>query len=220
MATRDNLKNSLKLLDDLVKKGIIENETDEYWRDIGAKILILIDQAVKNSTIANSLTPKVYTEECLCPLKLIFPILNQMVAANEAFESDLWSKQTNRDQEDQNLIYQQAGTSHSFYQLAYSRFCSFLCQLLGDRIPYVQKLLIKHIFDESYICSFFASDIYMFMMRIVHPSKRTGLAQLVMNVCRLAPPEAFVKGAALINRIKHPIVNFEQANYQYLLELS
>lgn len=223
MITKEELKESVQTINDLIKQGITESKDDLYWQDIGAQILILIDQVVKNSLIANSLIPKVYSKANPCFLELLFPLLTQMKSVNNPFECDLWDKHINNNKEDPSFeceIKLQEQCKLSFYELAYSRFCSFVCQLLGDRFPYIQKLLIKHIFGTSYICSYFSSDIYMFMVRVIHPHQKMGMVQLIMNICRLAPPDAFVKGAALINRIKHPIVNFEHANYQYLLELS
>lgn len=223
MTSKEELKESIQKINELIKEGLVEDKDDEYWQDIGARILILVDQVVKNSLIVNFLIPKVYSKTNPCLLDLIFPVTEKMRTVNQPFGCDLWTKYIKNGKEDATHHCETANQDNgklSFYELAYSRFCSIVCQLLGDRFPCVQKLLIKHIFGESYVCSFLASDIYTFMVRIIHPHRKMGMVQLIMNICRLAPPEAFVKGAALINRIKHPIVNFEHANYQYLLDLS
>lgn len=223
MTTKEELKESIQEINELIKEGIAKDKDDDYWQDIGARILILVDQVVKNSLIVNFLIPKVYSNTNPCLLELIFSVMEKIRTVNQPFESDSWTKYLTNEKEGPTHDCKTANQENdklSFYELAYSRFCSIVCQLLGDRFPCVQKLLIKYIFGESYVCSFLASDIYMFMMRIIHPHRKMGMVQLIMNICRLAPPEAFVKGAALINRIKHPIVNFEHANYQYLLDLS
>lgn len=90
----------------------------------------------------------------------------------------------------------------SFYEFSLARCCSIICQLTADKFQHTQKVLIKHIFSESNVRSLFASDLYMFILRIAHPNARKAMSKIIENLCKLAPPEANVKGTVLINRIK------------------
>lgn len=207
METAEDIKQLITTIKELEESGKADEESYDFWADAGARILIFMDSVVRVPEKVNALTPREYSKKNICILESNFNILARMSNyANEPFDNKIWS------QENVNTI--------SFYELAQSRCCGWISQLLGDRFNYVQKLLIKNIFSNSEVCSLFASDIYMFVMRLMHSNHKMSMCQLIMNLCRIAPPEAFVKGAALINRFKHPIVNFENPKYQYLLDFS
>mgnify|MGYP007110335080 CR=1 FL=1 len=108
----------------------------------------------------------------------------------------------------------------SYYEETFTTCAKFICQQDRDSFPKVQKCLLKHIFDKSYVRSMFASDLYMFVFRLVSPAHQSSMCQIVMNMCRLAPPDALAKGAALINRINNPVVNFKNPKYERILEFS
>lgn len=198
-------------------KGDDLQDRDQFWDSAGAKLLTYIDDIILNPSKVNAITPKDFCEQNTCILAAIFIVLENIEDVNKPVRRDSESTiETSRQGNESNFF----GVNRiSFYELAFSRCCSFVCQLLGDRFQYVQKLLIKHIFGQSNVCSLFASDLYMFVMRIVHPNRRMAMCQIIMNLCKLAPPEALVKGAALINRIKDPVINFENPKYQFLLDL-
>ena len=177
-------------------KGQDSAQDDEFWEEAGLKILAFIDSIVTSHTSVNAWTPKEYSEDNICLFNCLFNILANIRHPKRPFRSG----------------------AISFYELALSRACALISQILGDRFPYIQKTLIKHIFGPSNVCSFMASDIYIFIFRIAHPNRKIAICQIIMNLCRIAPPEALVKGAALINRFKHPIVNFENPKYQDIIE--
>ena len=110
------------------------------------------------------------------------------------------------------------GNELSHYEGTFTKCAKFICQQDRDTFPKVQKCLLKHLFDKSYVRSVFASDLYIFMLRLVSPAHQSSMCQIVMNLCRLAPPEALAKGAALINRINNPVVNFKNPKYERILE--
>lgn len=108
----------------------------------------------------------------------------------------------------------------SYYEATFTKCAKFICQQDRDKFSKVQKILLKHLFDHSYVRSLFASDLYVFILRLVSPAHQSSMCQIVMNLCRLAPPEALVKGAALINRINNPVVNFKNPKYERILDFS
>jgi hypothetical protein len=106
----------------------------------------------------------------------------------------------------------------SSYEFLMSKCAAYICCCTGDRFQSLQKILLKHIFSESDIRSFFASDLYMFTYRLIHPDFRVPMCQIVMNLCKIAPPEALTKGAALIKRMKNPDINFLNPKYADILQ--
>lgn len=194
-----------------------DQEDDTFWHESGAKLLVFFDQIVDKPELINSMTPKDYSESNVCPLGAAFKILARISNVNEPFRNYIWDTRTTDNVE---APAEQKENMISFYELALSRCCSYIGQLLGDRFHYVQKLLLKNVFSSSNVCSLFASDIYMFIIRIIHPNHKMSMCLLVMNMCRLAPTESLVKGAALINRMKHPVVNFENPKYTRYLTFS
>lgn len=89
----------------------------------------------------------------------------------------------------------------SLYEIALTKCCTIICRTTADKFQSVQKLLIKHLFSESHIRSMMAADLYLFIMRIVHPNMRKSMEKIIENLCKMAPPEIVVKGEALMNRI-------------------
>jgi len=108
----------------------------------------------------------------------------------------------------------------SHYEKTFSECAKFICEQESEKFQSIQKILLKHLFDQSNVRSLFASDMYIFIMRLVSPAHQSAMCQIVMNMCRLAPPEALAKGAALINRIKNPVINFKNPKYEHILEFS
>lgn len=106
----------------------------------------------------------------------------------------------------------------SYYEGTFVKCAKFICQQDREKFPQAQKILLKHVFDKSYVRSLFASDLYIFILRLVEPSHQSSMCQIVMNLCKLAPPEALVKGAALINRINNPVINFKNPKYDRILD--
>lgn len=215
--SQDEIKKSIVYVKDLVESGKAAEKIDEL-SDAGSRLLMIIDKIVNTSEKVSTWIPKEYSNDNNCILVTIFCILEHLPNVNQPFNNKIW---LNRDSQinDTNDVKTKQDNKISFYELAISRSSSLICQLLGDRFSYIQKLLIKNLFGNSHVCSLFASDLYMFIFRIIHPHHKQGMCQIIMNLCRLAPPEAVIKGAALINRFKHPVVNFENPKYQYLLEL-
>lgn len=199
----------------------------QYWLESGAKILIYIDNNIVNNIAINNGTPKDYSSSSESILECIFHVIANVPRVNDPYQHDLWSQHlvaTTKffpdDLEDNGQDDPASENLISFYELALSRFCSFTCQLLGDKLHYVQKLILKHVFGENNVCSLFASDIYTFLYRVVHPDHKYAMCQLVMNMCKIAPPQLLIKGAALINRLNNSSVNFENPKYSYLLDFN
>lgn len=210
MTSKDEIRELIERINNLGHNNEKANEeSEEFWRDSGARLLIFIDQLVVKTESTFAWVPKDISNHKNCILTAIFNILANMSDVNRSFNNSAWNDDDNPKE---NLI--------SFYELALSRCCSLICQQLSDRFQYIQKLLIKNLFNSSDVCSFFASDIYMFIFRLISPAQRMAMCQLVMNLCRIAPPDKLVNGAALINRFKHPVVNFENPKYQYLMDFS
>lgn len=105
----------------------------------------------------------------------------------------------------------------SLYELTFRACAAFICRSPGDKFAQLQKLLLKHVFSESDVRSLFASDVYTFLTRLVHPDYRKAMCQLVVNLCKIAPPSIMVKGAALVNRLRDPEVNFANPKYKDIL---
>lgn len=194
-----DLKTFIREIKSLIDSGEAETKGDEFWLATGSRTLDIIDSVVDTGK-ANFSTPKEYSKETPCILDILFDTLVYLPNPNRPFSYN----------REDNLI--------SFYELAYTRCCTYICQLLGDRTAYVQKLLIKYLFSQHYICSMLASDVYVFIMRIIHPNQRTAMCQLVMNLCQVAPPDAVTKGASFIDRVKHPTVNFDNPRYRHVLD--
>lgn len=188
-----------------IKNPESTSENDHFWCDATASLLAFIDDIIQNCEQISIWIPRDYSEENICILEAIFFILDNVSDINRPFHNTNWDP---------------AESLLSLYELALSRCCAFICQALADRFHYIQKLLLKNIFSESHVRSMFASDVYMFIYRIIHPNQKTSLCQIIMNLSRLAPPDARVKAAALINRLKHPIINFGNHKYQHLIDLS
>lgn len=198
------------------------DEKEDLWKELGAKLMIAIDKIVITPELVNNSIPKDYSQDNACPISSTFVILKHMISVNQPFNHELW-----RDYQEQGMR-ELAGDENkltptanqiSFYELALSRCCSIICKILSNRLQYLQKLLLKNIFGTINVCSLFASDIYMFIFRIIHPHQKTAMCQILMNICRYAPPEAVVNGAALVNRLKHPVVNFDNPKYMSILDL-
>lgn len=217
MSADDDIRNLMERISKLANPDHPGGESEQIWLESAAQIFVSIEETILKSERVNQQTPKDYTEDKHCPLATVFQILPHISNPNHPYLCSLYDD-----------LQKQSGLSDiythenklSFYELAYSRCCAFITQILGDRFAYVQKLMIKHIFSPNNICSMMASDIYIFLMRNVHPNRKMSMCLLIMNLCKLAPPEAVVKGAALINRIKHPIVNFQNSNYQHILDFT
>lgn len=111
-----------------------------------------------------------------------------------------------------------SGDGSSSYEVSMTKCAAYICCCPGDKFQLVQKLLLKHIFSESDVRSLFASDLYMFAYRLIHPDFRTPMCQIVMNLCKIAPPEILTKGAALVNRMKNPNINFLNPKYADILQ--
>lgn len=205
-----SIKALLKEIRELVENGMTYSKDELYWRHTGNELLTYIKSILSSPEKINLWIPKDYNSDKLSLLESIFVVLDHLSDPNGPLPRDLLNEEADSE-------YHGIG---SFYELAFARCCSMICLILGDRFSYIQKLLIRHLFNESNLCSFFASDLYVFILRIIHPHRQMALCQVIMNMCRRAPREALVKGAALINRIKHPVVNFENPKYQDLLELS
>lgn len=218
MTSVSDIKILISKINDLVNNKKCEQLDDTFWHESGAKLLVFIDQAIKKPELINSLTPRDYNaKNNVCLLASIFNILPRISNVNEPFKNYIWDTRSSDNVESHEDVKENV---ISFYELALSRCCSHISQLLGDRFHYIQKLLLSKIFCKDDICSIFASDIYMFIYRIIHPNHKMAMSLLVMNMCRIAPTEALLKGAALINRIKHPLVNFENPKYAHYLEFS
>lgn len=218
MTSVGDIKILISKIDDLVNNEKSEQMDDTFWHESGAKLLVFIDQTIKKPELINSLTPRDYkAKNNVCLLASLFTILPRISNVNEPFKNYFWDTRSIDNVESYEDVKENV---ISFYELALSRCCSHISQLLGDRFHYVQKLLLKNIFCTDEICSIFASDIYMFIYRIIHPNHKMPMCLLVMNMCRIAPTEALLKGAALINRMKHPVVNFENPKYAYYLDCS
>lgn len=195
---------------------------EDLWKELGARLLIAIDKIVVSPELVNASIPKDYSHDNACPINSMFIVLSHMISANKPFDQEEWREYQEKS------VQQLLDTNNfiptineiSFYELALSRCCSIVCKMLSNRLQYLQKILLKNIFGQSNICSLFASDIYMFIFRIIHPHQKTAMCQILMNICRYCPPEAVVKGAALVNRLKHPVVNFENPKYQWLIDFS
>jgi len=219
MSVCDEIKYSIEAANSLLYEGLTSGENDEYWLNLGAKLLIVIDRLCRRPELANSLTPEDYSRKNVCLLDLIFKTLPMIRDVNGPFGEDAWINRHEAcaDLADGDDISSEPN-SMSFYELSLSRCCTLICQLLADHFVYVQKLLIKNLFSSSYVQSMFASDIYMFIMRIIDPRQKASMVMLIMNFCRLAPPEAIVRGAALINRAKHPTINFQNNKFHHILD--
>lgn len=105
----------------------------------------------------------------------------------------------------------------SLYEWTFSTCTAFICRSPGDKFSQLQKILLKHVFSESDVQSLIASDIYMFLARLIHPDYRRPMCQLVMNLCKVAPQNLMVKGAALVNRLNDPEINFGNPRYKDIL---
>lgn len=223
MASLDEARQLMESIKELVESGKAEDEGEEFWSDAGAKLMIFIDGLVQKPERVNAMTPKDYSKNNICIIATIFTVLKNITGVNEPFNNTVWNQRYEKGEvigDDEEKYPPEEINTISFYELAISRCCAWICQLLGDRYSYIQKLMIKNIFGSDEVCSLFASDIYMFLLRLMPSNQQMIMCQLIMNICRMAPPDAFVRGAALINRIKHPIVNFGNSKYQYLLDFS
>lgn len=220
MVVPDNINRLILNIANLVESNKSHSADSKFWNDAGTDILIFIDETVTNSSQVNAMTPRDYSKENHCVLETMFIILDELENVNCPFQNDVWNNHIRKLNDEIHLTDKLEENKISFYELAFSRCCAYITQLLGDRFTYVQKLLIKYLFGSSNVCSLFASDLYMFVLRIIHPHQKMAMCVIIMNMCRSAPREALVKGAALINRAKHPIINFENPKYQYLLDFS
>lgn len=194
----DGMRKFIADIKSLVREGRLEDQNQEFWIETASKVLDYIDSIVASGK-ANASAAKDYNKDEPTILEILFETVAHVPNLNRPF------------------TYNREDNSISYYELAYSRCCTYICQLLGDKFPYIQKLLIKYLFGQNYASSILASDVYVFIMRVVHPNQRTSMCQIVMNFCKLAPPDALVKGAALINRVKHPTLNFTNPRYQHIL---
>lgn len=175
-------------------QDVINNQI--VWRDIAVNIMSLLDDLIENPAKITAWIGKDYVVNTCSPLEAIIILLSLLDNPNEPLAD---------------------ATEMSFYQLAYAKFCTFCTQLVGDRFCHVQKLLIKYIFEGPDICSLFASDCYMFIIRIVSPNHRDALIQILMNLCKQAPKEQVYRAAAMINRVQHPTINFDNSKYEYII---
>lgn len=214
MVNRDDITSVINETNQLYLENKLDQKESEYWSDNAAKVLIFVDDLMIKSESVNCWIPKNLNKgnANFSIIELMFTILDNVTNANIPFENTLWSEHL------QMLASQEFGAQDtSLYELMYSRFCSLFTQMLGDRFPYVQKILIKNLFSTSPVRSVMASDLYVFLMRPLSKHQRTAMCQIVMNMCKLAPPEALVPGVSLINRIGHPFINFESPLHQSIL---
>lgn len=219
MIPKDEVDELISEIHKLVLNNEAYKKDPEFWHESAAKSMIFIDELIKKSEAVNSFIPKNYdislTQPCI--LEVMFEILDNIPDVNVPFKNCLWERHIQESSpSDNESTFSNLATST--YELIFSRCCSLISQMLGDRFPYVQKLLIKNLFSQSHIKSILSSDIYMFIMRLFNNHQQTAMCQLIMNLCKHAPPDGLAKGAALINRIKHPFINFESPRYQYLLD--
>lgn len=205
-----------RLLSDIAehsKSGSARDRDETYWLETGLKLLKFIKSLLDSPEKVRDWTEEwteEYSADKICLLGSIFVVLDNVSNPSQLLD----------DEQRMNQLDYGHKFVISFYELAFARCVSMISLIRANRFRYLQKMLIRHIFGKSYTCSLFASDIYMFIFRIVHPHRQMEMCQLIMNFCRRAPSEAFVKGAALINRFKHPVINFENPKYQYLIEIS
>lgn len=217
MALPEHIKILIKNINDIIRSEETAEKSDQLWTNAGAELMIFIDESVTDSLIVNAITPKDYSRENECVLDTLIKVVQNMKDVNRPFRNDMWDIHQNQ----QSGFIDRRENMISFYELALSRCCSFISQILGDRLPYIQKLLLKYLFNSSSTVSYyFASDIWMFILRIIHPCHKTAMCLIIMNICRIAPREVLANGAALINRSKHPDINFQNPKYQYLLDFS
>lgn len=208
----ENIKKLLLEINELVKSGSDRDLDETFWLMTGIKLLTFIRDLLDSPEKVRDWTEEwteEYSADKLCLIGSIFVVLYNIPNPSQRLNDELMDGQPKYG--DKFVI--------SFYELAFARCISMISLIRANRFRYLQKMLIRHIFGKSYVCSLFASDLYMFIFRIIHPHRQMEMCQLIMNFCRRAPSEAFVKGAALINRINHPTINFENPKYQYLMEI-
>lgn len=207
-------ENSVKVLltdiNELIRTETLYTKSEAYWLNTGIELLTFIRTLLASPEKVNQWTPKEYNSDRLSLLESIFIVLEHVPNPNRLLPDDLLSITASHE----------TSIAVSIYELAFTRCSSMISLSLGDRFSFIQKLLIRNLFGGSFLRSFLASDLYIFILRIIHPHRQMAMCQIIMNLCRRAPNEALVKGAALIIRIKHPVINFENPKYQDLLEFT
>lgn len=218
MISNDELRELITKIHQISLDGGGTSQDRSYWNKSAAKALIFIDNLVKKSEAVNAWIPKNYNvgSNNSSILELMFELLDNAQDVNLPLTDELWTKHLLDNRNEELPHYGMI----SLYELILSRCCSLISQILGDRFPYVQKLLIKNLFEGSPVRSFLASDIYMFILRLSNQQQKAAICQLIMNLCKLAPPQALTRGASLINRVKHPFINFESPRYRELLNFN
>lgn len=192
-----------------------------FWTNSAANIMIFLDDLIRKSENVNFWIPKSLNKkpQNFSMLELLFDIIGYVPDPNKPFGNQIWLSYL----EDKAIDESEDGfgdinDQFSLYELIYSRCCLIISQMLSDRFAYVQKLLLKYVFStDSAIRSLLASDLYVFIMRLINKQAKAAMCLLVMNMCKVAPNESLVNGVALINRIKHPFINFESPLYQGVL---
>lgn len=217
MVTNAELQKLVSQINSLVLSNQAEQKSAEFWYDSAAKSLIFIEELVTKSEGVNAWIPKNYNppSDGSSILEMMFEVIENVPDVNRPLDSHIWS-----DYLMQSTVEAHKCSATSLYELVVSRCCALISQILGDRFHYVQKVLIKNLFSRSHVKSILASDIYAFILRLFNQQQKAAMCQVIMNLCKLAPPDALAKGASLLNRAKHPFINFESPRYQSLLDFS
>lgn len=221
MTDAEDIKRIISEIGQLNSDDKLHEKAPLFWYDNLARILIFIDDLVCKSEAVNVWLPKSLNKSTanFSIIELLFDFVEYVPNLNVVFKNDLWlSHLEQKAYSDNDATFDIAQYNVSVYETIYSRISSVFTQMLGDRFSYVQKILIKNIFQCD--CpgrSVMASDLYVFLMRLLNKPQRAAMCQIIMNFCKVAPPNALVNGVALINRIKHPFINFESPLYQDIL---
>lgn len=178
----------------------IDEKNDQFWFDAAANIMIFSRHVINHVDMINKWIPKEYGDDCHCLINSLFTVANNLSRwINLPFENTLWESYLNSlPTTDSNL---DSLKKSSLYELLIAHISSLICLLYANRFKYAQILLIKHIFGMSEICSLMAADVYCFIVRVVNPNHKVALCQILMNICKFAPPQQVVAASALINRI-------------------
>lgn len=221
MAHNELIRSLIFEVNKLVSEDRTHEKDLEFWYDSTAQVLIFIDSLLPRSETVNSWIPKSLGKVSanISIIELLFNLLGNLPEPNMPFKNRLWLDHIKEGAlSDSDTTFDPSQYNVSIYELIFSRLASLFSQMLGDRFPYVQKILLKNLFTTN--CpsrSMMASDLYVFLMRLLSRQQSAAMCQIVMNLCRAAPKDSLLNGAPLINRIKHPFVNFESPLYQDIL---
>lgn len=203
-----DLISNINLLDD--DGGIDRRSSDDdskFLKDATVDLMIFTRQNLSNVELVSKLIPKKYTNSSniVCLLKSYFIIikLSSSSKLNSPFVNKKWTSFINSQLSTtpQNINHQQICDNISLYALALSHCCALISQIYGERFKYIQTVLTKYLFSDSTECSLFASDIYMFITRLINPIHLSNISQFVFNICKFAPSKKVVMGAALVDRM-------------------